>query len=765
MRLMAVAACVAPLLIVADAMGLTLTKEGTSPYVIVLPDQAAAPEQTAARELQDHLQQVTGAKLPIRREADVDEKAPQILVGVSDRMKRFLPDARLADLGSDGICMKTVGDKLVLAGPPPRGTLYAVYTFLEDVVGCRWWTSTESTIPKRPTLDIPKLDTLYAPPLISRETFYRDAFNCPFAVRLKLNGHFMQIPREYGGHIELSGWCHTFFHILPPSAYFADHPEWYSEIGGKRSADRTQLCLTNDAMRQEFVRIALGRLRAEEDPRIISVSQNDWGGRCQCADCKTLEDRAESPSGPLMHFVNAVAEEIEKEFPEVLVETLAYQYTRRAPKHVKPRHNVLIRLCSIECSFSEPLESGPQNEKFRQDMEQWSAIASQLYVWNYVTNFSNFLFPHPNMSALGKDIRFFVKNKTLGLFEQGDAYSTTGDFIRLRTWVLAHLLWDPSRDQEALIREFVEGYYGPAAPHLLDYLDLVHDAVEKSGARLACFTGDTSSWLTLEVLGEATRLFDRAADAVADDPLLAKRIRRERLPLDHVWLNRYHPLRREAKRLGVEFLGPADPVVACREWIEANNRFGNRFYGEGRPFDQYAENLARRFRPPGPTPDLCKNLPQDDWIDVQDNHFQLSSPGVWASWVDEENASDKVAARMPANHLQWAVQYHLPDDLADDLADEGPWRLYVFVRCDAKREKGRAMQIGLYDNTTRKIIARHDATIEESAGNQYRPIDMGVHELGPAMYFWVAPWQNPDEVQAVYVDRIVLVRQPAASQP
>ena len=751
----------APLFIVANATGLTLTKDGRSSYVIVLSNQATAPEQTAARELQDHLQQVTGAKLPIRREGDVDKNAAQIVVGVSDRIKRLLPDARLADLGPDGIFIKTVGDKLVLAGSPPRGTLYAVYTFLEDVVGCRWWTSTESTIPKRPTLEIPELDKVYAPPLISRETFYRDAFNCPFAVRLKLNGHFMRIPGEYGGHITINGWCHTFFHVLPPSEYFADHPEWYSEIEGKRSAEHTQLCLTNHAMRQEFVRVALERLRAEDDPRIISVSQNDWGGRCQCAECKALEDHTESPAGPLIDFVNAVAEEIEKEFPQVLVETLAYQYTRVAPKQIKPRHNVLIRLCSIECSFSQPLGSGPQNEKFRQDMEQWSAVAPQLYVWNYVTNFANFLLPHPNMPALGEDIRFFVKHKTLGLFEQGDAYSTTGDFIRLRTWVLAHLLWDPSLDQEALVREFVEGYYGPAAPHLLAYLDLLHEAVEKSGARLGCFTRDTSSWLALEVLNEATRLFDRAAEAVADDPGLTERIRRERLPLDHVWLNRYRPLRREAKRLGVEFRGPEDPAVACREWIDASKRFGNRFYGEQRPFDQYAENLARRFRPPAATPDLCKNLPKEDWIDIQDNHFRLHGLGTWASYVDDENASDKAAARMPGGHSQWAVQYPLPDD----FSDEGPWRVHVFVRCDAQPEKGRAMQIGLYDNSTRKIIAGRDVAIEESAAKQYRPFDLGVHELRRSMYFWVAPRSNPDEVQAVYVDRILLVRQPTASQP
>ena len=738
-----------------EADALTLVKQGSSSYTIVISSKASPPEQTAARELQEHLQLVTGAKLPILPEDKVDELAPQILVGASDRLKRVAPDVDVAKLGHDGIVIRTVGSNLVLAGRPPRGTLYAVYSFLEDVLGCRWWTSTEATIPKKPTLEIPKLNTVYSPPLISRETFYRDAFNCPFAVRLKLNGHFMRIPPEYGGNMKIVGFVHTFFGILPPAKYFAKHPEWYSEIDGKRSVDRTQLCLTNEQMLDEFVRNTLARLRADADPRIVSVSQNDWAGRCGCADCQALEKREDSPSGPLIHFVNAVAERIEKEFPDVLVETLAYHYTRRAPKHVKPRRNVLIRLCSIECSFSQPLGTGPHNKTFREDMQQWSEISPQLYVWNYVTNFSNFLFPHPNMRSLATDIRWFAAHKTLGLFEQGDAYSTTGDFIRLRTWVLAHLLWDPSRNQDKLIREFLEGYYGKAAPHLLQYLDLMHDAVEKSDVYLRCFTSDTSGWLTLDVLNQATHLFDRAAKAVADNPELATRVRRERLPLDHVWLNRHHSLLRQSKRKGTEFLGPQDPAAACKQWIAAQKEFGNAFYGEQRAFEDYAKNLARRFRPPAPTPELCKGLPKDDWIDIQDNLFNLYHPGTWSKMVEDPHASDGMAARMPANHVQWAVQHNL----SDDLVVAGPWRCYVFARCDAKAKTGRAMQIGLYDTVKKKSVNRRDATIEESAGTTYRAFDLGVHELRGGMYVWVAPWNNPDEVDAVYVDRIVLVRE------
>jgi len=214
-------------------------------------------------------------------------------------------------------------------------------------------------------------------------------------------------------------------------------------------------------------------------------------------------------------------------------------------------------------------------------------------------------------------------------------------------------------------------------------------------------------------------------------------------------------LRSHAKRQGVEFLGPQDPLAACRKWIDQNQRFGNRFYGEGRVFDEYAKGLLGRFRPPAAPPEFCRGLAEDDWIDIQDNRFQLHQPGTASSIVDDPNASDKAAARMPADHVQWAVQYHV----GDELPDAGPWRCYVLARCEAKAEKGHAMHIGLYDSADKKSVAGLDVSIEASVGAAYKPFDLGVHQLRPSEYFWVAPRNNPDDVTAVFIDRIVLVRE------
>ena len=733
-----------------------LSVEGTSDYVIVVGDDAIAPERTAATELQSHLEAVTGVRLPIQSEQEAVSGTKRIVVGPCATFRQAFPDIDLDSLGHDGIVMKSRGDTVYLAGGRPRGTLYAVYTFLEDVAGCRWWTPTENSMPVRPILRIPRLDTVYVPNIKYREAFYRGAFDGKFSVRNKCNGHHHRISPEYGGHYTILGWCHTFYRLLPPEKHFAEHPEWYSELDGKRVAQRAQLCLTNTEMRAEFVKNALEWIRQDPGAGIISISQNDCHGACQCADCRALEEREGSPSGPLIHFVNAVAEEIEKEFPEFWVETLAYTYTRKAPKHVRPRENVVVRLCSIECSFSQPLGTGPQNRTFKRDIEAWSAIAHHLYIWDYVTNFSSYILPHPNLRVLAPNIRLFEQHKAIGLFEQGDSQCSCSDFPELRAWLIGHLMWDPSRDETALIDEFLDGYYGAASPPLRDYIQLIHDAVEDSGRSLRCYMNDTSSWLDPGGLERATALFDDAERRVADDPVLATRVRRARMPLDHVWLNRYHALKRTAKAENRPFTGPADPMAFAEGFIERAHAFDVGSWREGRPFTEHEPALRARFGPPGTVPQECAGVEEDDWCDVQEFEFRLAGLGTWVTVVKDETASNGMAARMPGNHTQWAVQW----PVSSDVSSLGPLRCYVTVRCEAKSGTGPAFDLGIYDMDGKRDVARKRVNVEDAGDGRYHTYDLGLHTLEPTTtYFWVAPVDDPERIEAILVDRIFCVRE------
>jgi hypothetical protein len=529
--------------------GLTIAEDGVAKAVIVVSPDSTEPERHAAAELAEFLKQITGGKFEIAYGAGGGK--PRIFVGPT-ATKPANPDFSTDGLGNDGIIIRTVGPDLILAGGEPRGTLYAVYTFLEDYVGCRWWSSKVSKIPKKPTLKVGELNVRYVPPLEYRESFWFDAFDGDWAVRNKSNGNSERLDEKRGGKHIYQGFVHTFFPLIPPQKYFKDHPEWFSEINGKRKYEYAQLCLTNEEMRKELVKNLKARLRRNPAATIASVSQNDWHGYCQCSKCAAIDKEEGSPSGSLLHFVNAVAADIEEEFPNVAISTLAYQYTRKPPKHVKPRHNVIVRLCSIECSFSKPL-SDERNQKFRDDIVGWSKVCNRLYIWDYTTNFRNYVMPHPNLRVLGPNVKFFVDHNVKGIFEQGAYQSYGSEMAELRAWVLAKLLWNPKLDGEKLIDEFIESYYGSAGPHIKAYLNVTHDAVEASGDWLGCFSEHTAKFLSLDTLCKGWGHLKTAEEAVKDNPELHFRVQVAQLPVMYVFMMRWDELRKKAQETSADW--------------------------------------------------------------------------------------------------------------------------------------------------------------------------------------------------------------------
>ncbi|GHT36329.1 hypothetical protein FACS189427_07730 [Planctomycetales bacterium] len=748
---------------------LTLSTDGKTDYIIVLPIEATPVEQTAAKELKQHLDAVTGADFAVVKESEVAATKPQIIVGNSKRAKELFPEIDVTKLPYDGIIIKSVGKNLVLLGHPQRGTLYAVNTLLEDVVGVRWWTSTESFIPKKPTLEIPVQNLMYAPKLIYREAFYKDAFDGVFATRMKCNGNMAQTTAEYGGHHRFQYFVHSFFPLLPPNKYFEKHPDWYSEIKGERKHEHAQLCLINDAMREELTKNAIESLRKNPDAKFISISQNDWHGYCECKNCTAVADEEGSQSGPLIRFVNKVAESIEKEFPDVWVETLAYQYTRKPPKIVKPRKNVVVRLCTIECSFSQPLGAGEQNKPLREDIEGWSRIADNLFVWDYVTNFSSYMLPHPNLRVLAPNIRFFVDHHTIGLFEQGDAHCAAGDFVRVRNWVISHLMWNPALDEKKLFDEFLNGYYGAdAAPFLKEYWTLLLDNADKSDVYLCCYMTTTFDWLPLESLNKAYTLMEKAL-SVTKDETIRNRLRREKMAIDFVLLKDYFSIRRKSELSGVPFVGPADPQAAVDDFFARCKEFNVTAYREvwddGQSFKNFEDGLRQKFGPAAAPPDFCTDLPKNSWYEVQNFELSTHKLGEWTFVIDDTKASNGRAVKMPGSHFEWATSYTFDDSLLDlkptKAQAEGAlaYRLYATVRCDAKTTEGPAMTLGVYDYKEKKNVAHKSIPVSEINGADYHWIDMGSIALKPEHNFWFAPPKRPGDVDAVYIDRIVVVRE------
>ncbi|HEY3280957.1 MAG TPA: DUF4838 domain-containing protein, partial [Armatimonadota bacterium] len=448
--LLLVAADLFAVLGTADAK-ITLASKGKARMVVLVQPGATAPERRAAAELADTLAKVCGGEFKVEERAK-DAPSRALIVGDGPLAKQCFPGVDLSKLGSEEGVIRTQGQRMLLAGGRPRGTLYAVYRFLQDDLGIRWWAPWASTIPSRPTLSLPEVNRDIKSAFEMREPFWFPAFDGDWANRNGVNGQAARLTPEMGGKVIYKGFVHTFYPLVPPDTYFATHPEWYSLVGGKRTTQNAQLCLTNRELRDFVVGRVKEWLRESPDASILSLSQNDCFNPCECPNCKAIDDREGSHSGTLLDFVNYVAEKIEPEFPKVSIDTLAYQYTRQAPKMLKPRKNVIVRLCSIECNFAAPL-TDPSNASFAKDMTDWSRVADRLYVWDYTTNFTDYVLPHPNWFALGPNVRFFRDHKVRGLFEQGAYQSHGSEMSEMRSWVLARLLWNPDQDDSKLIDE------------------------------------------------------------------------------------------------------------------------------------------------------------------------------------------------------------------------------------------------------------------------------------------------------------------------
>ena len=456
----------------------------------------------------------------------------------------------------DGFRLEIGPDEIRLLAGTPRAIVYGAYGLLEKM-GCRFLTGDCEVLPRGPVaLEEGAWDDL--PAFYARELFWRDAMDGAFAVKLRLNSARSTITEEMGSRLAFYNFSHSFSALVPPDRWFESHPEYFSMVDGVRRKERTQLCLTNP----DVLRLCVDGVKkwARENPkcRIFSVSMNDWYSPCACPQCAEVDTEEGSQAGTVIRFVNRVAEEAEKDFPGIMIHTFAYLYCRKPPLLTRPRHNVIVRLCSIECCFAHPIaecgcESGgidvqygsarafrgeKKNENaFLRDLKGWSKICENLYIWDYTTNYANYLLPFPNLNALQANLKLFRDHNVTGVFEQGNfSLGKCSALGALKTYLLAKWLWDPDLDGDALTRDFAAGYYGAAAETMLEYISLWKNACGENDHAGIYDTSD-APYLTDERLEEADALLKKALDE-AGDVMYRERVERERLSVRYAHLTR-----------------------------------------------------------------------------------------------------------------------------------------------------------------------------------------------------------------------------------
>ncbi|MCC6488033.1 MAG: DUF4838 domain-containing protein [Candidatus Hydrogenedentes bacterium] len=522
-----------------ERRGLTLSKEDTALVIIATPPSASPSTLYAGEELRRFLSEITGAQVSVVNNYP-NAPANAIVVGEVRGAETLLEGVDIASLGNEGYVLRSDSHRLVIAGGQQRGILYGVYGLLEDHLGCRWFTPEVSRIPNIPNLTIPPLDERVVPRLEYREPFVSDCQDGDWAARNRANSSAARLEEKHGGKVTYFGFVHTFQGLVPPEQYYDQHPEYYSLVDGKRLKDRSQLCCTNPDVVRIVTEEVRKRMAEHPEATVFSVSQNDWYNFCQCEACTALADAEGTQMAPVLSLVNQVAAGIAAEFPDKLIDTLAYQYTRKAPKTMRPEPNVIIRLCSIECCFAHPFVEcdSEENRAFVEDVEDWSKVCDRLWVWNYDTSFANYFTPYPNLRVRNDNIRFYADHNVKGIFEQ-DVYTTlNGELSPLSGYLNAKFLWNPDYDEDTAMDEFLEGVYGKAAKPIRKYIDLLHDRVEKKNIHMNIWIGPDHPVLDDVVLKKADKLWDQAEAAVSGDAAALERVKCARLSVDFAIIER-----------------------------------------------------------------------------------------------------------------------------------------------------------------------------------------------------------------------------------
>lgn len=502
------------LLITSCQENIHIVNDGRSNYTIIIPEQASKSDSTAAQYLSTYIRKITGAEIPVMS----DSVAPanhEICIGNTNRLK--LP---AEGFSPDGFILVSEGEKIFIGGGAHKGCIYGVIELLERW-GCRKFSPDESYIPKSETLSLAPIKFADEPANALRIINGEMTKDQEFADWLRITTIPEVAPPGY--------YVHTFHRLIPREEFFDEHPEYFAWLGNKYSFD--QPCPSNPQVKKLIIERLGKEMEKYPDFDIWSVSQNDNFTYCQCDECMAIIEKEGSPAGPIIRLVNDVA----AAYPDKIIATLAYQFSRSAPVKIKPASNVLVRLCTIELNRSRPIEHDSLSQSFVKDISDWGKISNNIYLWDYTINFNHSVSPFPNLHVLQPNLQFFFENNVRWQFPQSNL-QLGHEFAELKAQLLSGLMWNPYLDTDSLKDDFFKNYYKEAGDFMKDYADRMEQELIKSGKILYIYeppNNHSDGYLSAENVAAYNEMFNSAEASVSEQPVILNRVHLSRLPLQY----------------------------------------------------------------------------------------------------------------------------------------------------------------------------------------------------------------------------------------
>jgi len=539
-----------------------------SEYVIAIPQGDALVEKTAARELCLHFEKVFGEILPIVNEDEVSGKA--FYIGHTNYAK----ERGICGTSNENWIIKVSDGNIILTGgtkPGERGIIYSVYHFLEDIVDIRWWSPYDEYIPNSCDLSLEDDFESSGTPAISyrkSNAFLWHKGNHAYHVRVRESGitdevneeGFLDSLKEYGGGVYIGrpDDVHTLPKYFPKDEYFPDHPDWFawSKVLGKRVGDG-DYCLTNESFFEAMLKKLLKNIKDEkelalkkgvESPKIYVIAPPDLADyHCECEKCCELREKS-GRMGYILHFINKLAREVAKLYPDVNILTFAYaDYMYPPSDGMLPEKNVIIQVAAVESDLMRGLNDRT-NKKFLHVLKAWHEIQKKsgcgIFIWDYLFNlFFETLTPIAN--KLSDAIKTFHENGVSGIMVENRRYSTF--MWELNQHLFMRLCENPYEDADALIRDFMQKFYGVASEYVYKfYCELVRSANDNDFGVACAIASSDFNYLDLDAYLNSYDILEDAMKAAEGDVALEEKIEWLQYHLYSSLLLKYSALKRRA---------------------------------------------------------------------------------------------------------------------------------------------------------------------------------------------------------------------------
>lgn len=518
--------------------GITLATDGNTSYKILYEKNANEELKSAVSFLAETLQQMIGCGTIEIIEDGKADKGCFISIGNTQLSENINID----QIENDGYILKVKDNNLIIKGANQSGTKNGIYDFLETKLGCMFLRNDYDYIPEFPTIRLENYDEVINPSIAWRKQFQYEALQNNWYDKLKLNGTKAKEGFKEGIYAQWGTWCHTQFQFVPPEKYFDSHPEYFALINGKRcyqakwhSSDmQTHLCLTNEDV-YEIVKAGM-KSEIQKNPEALywDFSIMDTPVKvCQCPECNRINTKYQSNSATIIMFINRLAKDLGKEFPNLMFSTLAYQDCVNPPVGLEVEQNVVIKLCANPGSqgYSYSVGANKNSKQIKLLLESWGNIAKNIVVWDYVVDFNHLLLPFPNYDVQKANMDFYVDNNVMGVFHQGSR-EKGDEMADMRTYLLSRQMWDKDIDFEALMKKYIQLNYGEASPYIEEYLETMSESYISHNKELNLYDNPSKhkyDYLSASNIAKYMQLTEKAMAAVQDDQMALEQVEKVRM--------------------------------------------------------------------------------------------------------------------------------------------------------------------------------------------------------------------------------------------